>query len=257
MRTIGLNTMKTLNKNTKGFTLIEYMVGITIGLILIAGIGTFFVGMKQSTVTQNGISEVQENGRFAMYFLSNDIQQSGYLDVEAKNFLITPFEHIAFDGHAKQTADGGDADTSDTIRISFEGDTDCLGAAVAGGVVSNSYFVDNGDLRCTGGSGATETLISNVDSFQVLYGVDRDNNGSSDELIDATDLAANGEADIVVLVKIALLISSDTNVHSAAKSQSFTMLDEGTTTAVSDRKLRRIFTTTILIPNKVNVFTVI
>ena len=190
-------------------------------------------------------------------FLTNDIQQAGYLDVEARNFLISPEEHIAFDGHAYQTSDGGDADTSDVIRVRFEGDTDCLGAAVAGGIVTNSYYLDGDDLRCAGASGGTGTLISNVDSFQLLYGVDRDNNGSPDELIDATDLAANGEADLVVLVKVALLLKSETDVHSAAKAQSYQVLDEGKTTAVSDRKLRRIFTTTILIPNKVNVFTVI
>lgn len=243
-------------RKVKAYTLIEYMVAITIGLILLAGLATFFIGMKQSTQSQNGISELQENGRFALYFLTNDIQRAGYTDVEASNFFLSPSNHIVFDGTANQTADGGNADTSDAIRISYEGVTDCLGVDVNGGApgtVTNSYYIANGSLMCQGSAG-TQPLIDNVDSMQILYGVDTDNDSSPNKLINATALSANGEADRVVSVKIALLLRSETDVHKTATSQSFQLLNQGTTTAVSDRKLRKIFTTTILIPNKVNIF---
>ena len=62
--------MRRMNTKNQGFTLVEYMVGITVGLILLAGISSFFIGMKQSTVAQNGISEIQENGRFALHFFN-------------------------------------------------------------------------------------------------------------------------------------------------------------------------------------------
>lgn len=246
---------RSIELKNKGFTLIEYMVAITIGLILIAGFATFFVGMKQSTLSQDAITEVQENGRFAMYFLANDIQKAGYTDIEDKNFYLTPFDHIVFDGSAHQTADGGGADANDTIKITYEGTEDCVGNTFAAGtMIENSYYVDgNNNLVCQGMSN-TEPLVSNVESFHLQYGVDTDNDGSSNKFIKASQVSANSEAPKVVSVKVLLLVRSETNIHRANKSQSFDIFDEGTTTAVSDRKLRKLFTTTVMIPNKVNIY---
>ena len=244
-----------LQSKNKAFTLIEYMVAITIGLILIAGFATFFVGMKQSTVSQDAITEVQENGRFAMYFLANDLQKAGYTNIEDKAFYLTPFDHIVFDGTASQTADGGGADANDVIKISYEGTQDCVGGNFAAGtMITNSFYVDDNDNLVCQGMSATEPLISNVESFHLQYGVDTDNNGSPNKFIKANQVSANSEASKVVSVKVLLLVRSETNIHRAPKSQSFDIFDEGATTAVSDRKLRKIFTTTVMIPNKVNIY---
>lgn len=61
-----------------GFSLVELMIALLIGLILIGGIIQIFVGSKVTYSTQAALSKIQENGRFAMSFLARDIRQAGY-----------------------------------------------------------------------------------------------------------------------------------------------------------------------------------
>lgn len=62
----------------KGFTLIEIMIALTIGLFLSAGAVQVFVGTKQTNRTQENLSRMQENARFAMYFLTEDIRKVAF-----------------------------------------------------------------------------------------------------------------------------------------------------------------------------------
>lgn len=62
-----------------GFSLVELMIAVTLGLLLLAGVGHIFLGSKQTYRMQEGMSRVQENGRFALGFLSRDIRMAGYV----------------------------------------------------------------------------------------------------------------------------------------------------------------------------------
>lgn len=62
-----------------GFSLVELMIAVTLGLLLMAGVGHIFLGSKQTYRMQEGMSRVQENGRFALGFLSRDIRMAGYV----------------------------------------------------------------------------------------------------------------------------------------------------------------------------------
>jgi type IV pilus assembly protein PilW len=62
----------------KGFSLIELMIALVIGLMIIAGVLQVFVGSTITYSMQSGLSKIQENGRFAMSFLARDIRQAGY-----------------------------------------------------------------------------------------------------------------------------------------------------------------------------------
>ncbi len=70
--------MSKRNVEQKGFSLIELMVSLVIGLILIAAITQVFVGSKVTYSMQAGLSKIQENGRFAMAFLARDLRQAGF-----------------------------------------------------------------------------------------------------------------------------------------------------------------------------------
>ena len=73
--------MKTLAPSRKapGFTLVELMVAITIGLIILAVISQVYVGSKRTYRVQEGLSRLQENGRYAVDFLGRDIRMAGYM----------------------------------------------------------------------------------------------------------------------------------------------------------------------------------
>ena len=63
----------------RGFSLVELMVAITVGLILMTGVVQMFLSSKTVFITQQGVSRVQETGRLAMDFLAHDIREAGYL----------------------------------------------------------------------------------------------------------------------------------------------------------------------------------
>ncbi|MGH8830137.1 MAG: PilW family protein [Polaromonas sp.] len=62
----------------RGMTLVEWMVSITIGLVLLAGL-TALIARQSSTQAELEKSSRQiENGRYAMQLLNEDIQLAGY-----------------------------------------------------------------------------------------------------------------------------------------------------------------------------------
>lgn len=62
-----------------GLSLIELLVALALSLTLIAGVLGVFMGMFQADRSQQGVSLMQESGRFAMNFLAQDLRMAGYL----------------------------------------------------------------------------------------------------------------------------------------------------------------------------------
>lgn len=62
----------------RGFTLVELMVAITIGLIILAAVSSIFVSAKRSYNEQDRQAKMQENARFALHFLMYDLRHAGY-----------------------------------------------------------------------------------------------------------------------------------------------------------------------------------
>jgi type IV pilus assembly protein PilW len=62
----------------RGFSLIELMVAIAISLLLLMGVVALFVSSRASYETTERLSRIQENGRFALDQLSNDMRVAGY-----------------------------------------------------------------------------------------------------------------------------------------------------------------------------------
>jgi type IV pilus assembly protein PilW len=62
----------------RGFTLVELMVAMVITLILLAGIGQIFLSSKKSFNIQDSLSRMQENGRYAMETVAQDVRRTGF-----------------------------------------------------------------------------------------------------------------------------------------------------------------------------------
>lgn len=62
-----------------GFGLIEVMIAMTLGLILLGGVGYLFVGSANAFRTTDNLSRIQENARFALEMMARDIRMAGYL----------------------------------------------------------------------------------------------------------------------------------------------------------------------------------
>jgi type IV pilus assembly protein PilW len=62
----------------KGWTLVELLVAMALGLLIIAGIGQIYLAAKRSYDIQNSIAQLQEVGRYATEVLTQDIRRAGY-----------------------------------------------------------------------------------------------------------------------------------------------------------------------------------
>ncbi len=73
-----MNGRRPQNPN-RGFSLVELMVALVISLILLGGVIKIYESSKQAYRAQDSQARLQENGRFAMYFLAKDIRMAGYM----------------------------------------------------------------------------------------------------------------------------------------------------------------------------------
>jgi type IV pilus assembly protein PilW len=62
----------------RGFSLVELMVAITIGLILLGAIGYVYLGSRQTFRTQDDFSRIQENVRYALDQVGVEVRMAGY-----------------------------------------------------------------------------------------------------------------------------------------------------------------------------------
>ena len=65
------------HKVQKGFSLIELMIAMTLGLLLISGVVQIFLSSKQAYSTVSGSSETF-GGRLALHFISSSVSKGGY-----------------------------------------------------------------------------------------------------------------------------------------------------------------------------------
>ena len=61
-----------------GFTIIELLIAIALGLVILAGLFRTFKVQHDSYVIQDQVSAMQQNLRAAMYMITRDLQMAGY-----------------------------------------------------------------------------------------------------------------------------------------------------------------------------------
>ena len=130
-------TMKVLRKNRRhsptqsGFSIIELMISIALGLLVLLAVLEIFSVSMQGVHSQNNFSRVQENGRLATELIVRDIRGADYwgcsadiinnLDKDASGYNTSIFSA------ASPTIEGSNNVTSQTIAsISVMDNTDTL-----------------------------------------------------------------------------------------------------------------------------------
>ncbi len=74
----GKHCSTTCIQSQHGMTLVEILVALALSLLLLAGVMEIMLSSKQAFRIQDGLSRLQENARFAMQFLSEDLRMAGY-----------------------------------------------------------------------------------------------------------------------------------------------------------------------------------
>jgi type IV pilus assembly protein PilW len=97
--------LSTLYRRCHGFSLVELMVALVITLILLAGIGQIYLSSKKSFTIQDTLGHQQENARYAVEVIAQDVRRSSYWGGNADIELIT--------GTAGMVNDDGTCKTTD------------------------------------------------------------------------------------------------------------------------------------------------
>lgn len=192
-----LNKTSTPKVRQLGASLMELMVGITIGLLVVlAAIGSL-VYTRVSSTTMVDATRLQQKADAAFRLINFQTLQAGSLELSPTVEPATVVFSTAYTGFdplitslatnivSVHGVDGDGTTTQDILRISYQDDgtvRDCLGQATAN--TTQGIRVDNqftyvpitgggGDITCRGAAaGATaQPILDGVEDFQVTYGV--------------------------------------------------------------------------------------
>jgi len=264
----------------RGVTLVELMVSLVIGLIIMIGVIQVFTANRETYSVQESLGELQENGQYAINFLIRQLRQTGYYPKPYGNLAGNKAAHelLAFGGVIPLTGSEGGGSADDTLIASYyTTTTDCVGNAPTGGATAaqartlasfdtagatisgipaaiaiNTYTIANGAsgrpaLFCN----AVE-IAAGIESLQVRYGEDTDNDGLVDTYSDfdnVTNLAN------VMIVQIAILAATVREPNRENDTKTYDLF--GTTIdPVDDGRIRRVYSATVQLRNRCNMLTV-
>lgn len=254
----------------QGFSIVELMIALALGSLITLAAVQLFSTNQRTFQLQQGLTDVQEQGRFALDYISRDLRLMGLRDPAVAGpdpgLLLADTTVGAVVVPASQ--DGGAVGAgNDRLTFSFhaeEGDMDCEGDVVPAGppiLVANTYWVggpDNDQLFCAGSIDPATVglvLVEGVDSFQVQLGIDTTVDGvpAAGHYRRINEVAAT---DQIVSVRIGLLVRAmQGNLPtSLAPSQDLLVLDRVLNAGVApleDVTVRRLFTATIRARNYV------
>jgi type IV pilus assembly protein PilW len=83
-----------MKRHQQGFTLVELMVSITIGMIIISGVLAVLVSSAGIYRGSDARARIQENARYAMNVLQQDLRMAGYMGCFNLNMFPTRFTNL-------------------------------------------------------------------------------------------------------------------------------------------------------------------
>ena len=200
-------------KKYRGFTLVELLVSLTLGLIVTAAVVRVYQSNGKLQQYNYALSTIQQDGRYIITGLRQSLAPvsmynefsanlhrgaaDGSIDIEMEGRYIrsNPIVKVGdYDQEATLGAVEGGGSASDRLVINLMAVEGCNGSDLGYGGrdfhVVNEYFVDGTTLRCKGHDGRylrglkdkdkenrSEALLENVHQFQVLYGISQPTNG--------------------------------------------------------------------------------
>jgi type IV pilus assembly protein PilW len=189
-----------------GFTLLETLIGLTIGVFLLGGIAVVLLVTRQNFNAQAGMGQLQDDQRIAVNMLVNVVEHAGYFYNPTSQTATNSFPLSSPFLNAGQSVSGttGSGTAADSLIVRYlqsptggsaaDFTEDCNGATNTGAtaVLSvNTFTLDSqNQLNCAVGSGAAKPLAAGISSFTVMYGVDFNNNKSVDAYLPASAMTA-------------------------------------------------------------------
>ena len=248
----GINT-----GNSTGFSLLEVLVAMMLSAVLITGIMHLLAGSVSAYRLQLGQSQLEESSRYARDVLVSHISQAGFqtapwnsaqqmpaLTIEAIDSISSRGDQLGLQRWSRRNCFGNDNPVTDS-----EGQPAFYLLQTRFGIST----ANNLALSCRYGPDASQLhtqinnfgLVEHVDSMQVLYAEDRNEDQVADTWV--TGQAWQNEHDVRA-IKVALLLSTR-QVLAEKLSRQITLLDATITTA-DDGHLRKVGSLTTAIQGR-------
>lgn len=254
----------------KGLSLIELMVAMLIGLILMLGVTQIFINNQRSYLFQQGQMGNQENGRFTLAVLSQELLKAGYRS--------DPKSDMTGDSSVTNCSFGAGAGivavSATSLCIQYQAtnraDVTCLGTALSDtskNAIALPYGQANpkvieqiafdpttGSLTCTSGA-TTQQLVTGIRDFRFEYGTGA---GNDTKTITAWSATPSANTTVAAVRYSALMQSPGTSTIRDSTAQASAALTDwnarynttyGTTTA-DKASIYQIVQGTIMIRNQ-------
>lgn len=252
--------------NAAGFTLVELMVAMAISLFLLAALVQIMSGSTQTFRANQGLSRIQEGGRYAMEIIGRQIRSAGY---HSENVSLTlgvdltewPLNDPSIGTFAVQGLDGA-GDAPDTLQLRYYiasncSSSDCVPTPVAldnaavnpdewitvelavdtdRSLVARVFDQDGNPIHQPVSSEGLP-LVDGVSDMQLTYGINDDGKLS---YASATSITATANWPDVVSVRVNLLLDSIDVVSATDPSL-----------AASDGLLQRPYSATFTVRNRI------
>lgn len=200
-----------------GLTIAELMVAMALGLAVLLASGSLLITSMRSHAAVMEASEMDDSGRYAVDALARAIRLAAHVDWAAHpaSDPAAPARLAGLDASSLERTGVGidatlpdEANGSDVLALRFPGSgappngdgatLDCAGFPVHRDEEGWSIFYvarnaqGETELRCKyrGASAwSADAVVGAVDSFQVLYGLDLDQDGAPERYLNASALA--------------------------------------------------------------------
>ncbi len=184
-----------ITMRVRGFSLVELMVALTISLIILAAVSVMFVNTRRAYDTQDRLARVQENGRFAMLYLMQDIRTTGYLGCQTGQISSNPakFQNMLDPGN-------GGTGYAFTLGIPIEG---FEGGDTTNSIATSTTWSPSGNnqfpVGAAAGANSPDMLtIRTVDPTSIRYLTAPLSNAQTDDL-PVNDVSVFNVNDIVAV----------------------------------------------------------
>jgi type IV pilus assembly protein PilW len=240
-----MNTIQSrdiVRRGQSGFTIIELMIALLIGLFLLGGLLTIVQDNRRVFGNQNQLAQLQDNERLALTMMTDVIQMAGYFPDPTSNsaqstMLATAATTPAMVAGQAMTGQTNATAQGDTITVRYttsgsDGILSCTGTSTTGGIftyINTFSVVPNasgvGQLVCTRENGTQYPLVSGVTNLSVSYGVNTTGSGNNvDTYMSAATVTATSNWNNVVSANIALTFTNPLYVVTAPQGQPATFL---------------------------------
>ena len=180
------------HKNQIGLTLVELMIGLAIGLLVVAVATAALMGTRSVTGAVSDVSGIQQQAAYVMRTFGTQLRQAGslYLDLglnaagEGDIDAPTMF-------NLRSSSESSITESNNNITVRFTGyeepsfvnngpiSRNCLGVpgSIPAGTtetIESIFTLNNNTLLCSGNSANAQPIAGNVAEFQVRYLVQGD-----------------------------------------------------------------------------------